>query len=52
MSYEIVYESESKRYRSDCSAVLIKTCEILKKKNITAQFSLVGSGILKLMLYK
>lgn len=44
MSYEIVYESESKRYRSDCSAVLIKTCEILKKKNITAQFSLVGSG--------
>ena len=44
MAYQIVYESESKRYRSNCSSVLIKTCEILKKKNITAQFSLVGSG--------
>ena len=44
MSYEIVYESESKRYRSDCSAVLKKTCEILRSKDITAQFTLVGSG--------
>ena len=44
MAYEIVCESESKRYRSDCASVLTKTCEILKSKNIIAQFSLVGSG--------
>ena len=44
MAYEIVCESESKRYRSDCASVLTKTCEILKRKNIIAQFSLVGSG--------
>ena len=44
MAYEIVRESESKRYRSDCASVLTKTCEILKSKNIIAQFSLVGSG--------
>lgn len=44
MSYEFVYESEAKRYRSDCSAVLKKTCEILRGKGITAQFTLVGSG--------
>ena len=30
MAYEIVCESESKRYRSDCASVLTKTCEILK----------------------
>lgn len=29
MAYEIVCESESKRYRSDCASVLTKTCEIL-----------------------
>ena len=34
MAYEIVCESESKRYRSDCASVLTKTCEILKSKNI------------------
>ena len=28
MAYEIVCESEAKRYRSDCSSVLTKTCEI------------------------
>ena len=44
MSYEIVSESESKRYRSDCSAILTKTCKILMSKDITAQFFLVGSG--------
>lgn len=44
MAYEIVCESESKRYRSDCASVLTKTCEILKSKNIIAQFSFVGSG--------
>ena len=44
IAYEIVCESESKRYRSDCASVLTKTCEILKSKNIIAQFSLVGSG--------
>lgn len=44
MAYEIVYESESKRYRSDCSAVLKQTCRLLKSKDISAQFTLVGSG--------
>lgn len=44
MSYEIVSESESKRYRSDCSAILTKACKILMSKDITAQFSLVGNG--------
>ena len=44
MAYEFVYESESKRYRSDCSNVLKETCELLKEKGISAQFSLVGSG--------
>ena len=44
MAYEFVYESEAKRYRSDCSDVLKKTCELLKEKGISAQFSLVGSG--------
>lgn len=44
MAYEIVYESESKRYRSDCSAVLKRTCALLKGKDISAQFTLVGSG--------
>lgn len=44
MAYRIVYESESKRYRSDCSAVLKETCKLLKSKGITAQFVLVGSG--------
>ena len=44
MAYEFVYESEAKRYRSDCSDVLKKTCELLKEEGISAQFSLVGSG--------
>ncbi len=44
MAYRIVCESESKRYRSDCSAVLKETCKLLKSKGITAQFVLVGSG--------
>ena len=44
MAYEFVYESEAKRYRSDCSYVLKETCELLKKKGIYTQFSLVGRG--------
>ena len=44
MAYEFVCESEAKRYRSDCSDVLKKTCELLKEKGISAQFSLIGSG--------
>ena len=44
MAYEFVYESEAMRYRSDCSRTLKKTCELLRTKGISAQFSLVGSG--------
>ena len=44
MAYEFVYESEAKRYRSDCSRTLKKTCELLRAKGISAQFSLVGGG--------
>lgn len=44
MAYKFVCESEAKRYRSDCSDVLKETCELLKEKGISAQFSLVGSG--------
>ena len=44
MAYEFVRESEAKQYRSDCSYVLKETCELLKKKGISAQFSLVGSA--------
>ena len=44
MAYEFVYESEAKRYRSDCSRTLKKTCEFLRAKGISAQFTLVGSG--------
>ena len=44
MAYEFIYESEAKLYRSDCSDVLKKTCELLKEKGISAQFSLIGSG--------
>ena len=44
MAYEFVYESEAKRYRSDCSRILKKTCELLRAKGISAQFTLVGSG--------
>ena len=32
--YRIVDESECKRYRSDCSHVLKKTCALLKEKCI------------------
>ena len=44
MAYEFVYESEAKQYRSDCSKTLKKTCELLRAKGISAQFSLIGSG--------
>ena len=44
MAYEFVCESEAKCYRSNCSAVLKKTRELLKEKGISAQFSLIGSG--------
>ena len=47
MAYKFVYESEAKRYRSDCSDcsdVLKETCELLKEKDISAQFSLIESG--------
>ena len=44
MAYKFIYESEAKRYRSDCSDVLKETCELLKEKGISAQFSLIGSG--------
>ena len=44
MAYKFVCESEAKRYRSDCSDVLKETCELLKEKGISAQFSLIGSG--------
>ena len=44
MAYEFVYESEEKHYRSDCSRTLKKTCELLRAKGISAQFTLVGSG--------
>ena len=42
--YAFVYESESKRYRNWCSRMLTITREDLKSKEITVQFSLVGSG--------
>ena len=41
MAYEFVCESEAKRYRSDCSNVLKKTCELLKEKGVSAQFRLL-----------
>ena len=44
MAYEFVCEFEAKCYRSNCSDVLKKTCELLKEEGISAQFSLVGSG--------
>ena len=44
MAYEFVYESEAKRYSSDCSRTLKKTCELLRARGISAQFTLVGSG--------
>ncbi|MCM1190197.1 MAG: hypothetical protein NC180_12550 [Muribaculaceae bacterium] len=40
----IVDEAECKRYRSDCSITLKKVCSLLKKRGISAQFTLVGSG--------
>ncbi len=42
--YEFVFEAESKRYRTDCSDVLTKTCSLLKEKGITAKYTLIGSG--------
>lgn len=42
--FRIVDESEYRRYRSDCSAVLKQVCSMLKEKGISAQFTLVGSG--------
>jgi hypothetical protein len=44
MAYEFVYESEYDAYRSDCSKVLTETCKRLKRKDIIAQFILIGSG--------
>lgn len=42
--YVLIDEAESKRYRTDCSAVLTETCRLLKDRGISAQFTLVGSG--------
>ena len=42
--YYFVDEKEYHIYKVDCSNTLKKTCELLKKKNIIAQFVLVGSG--------
>ena len=42
--FELVNEAECRRYRSDCSATLKQVCSMLKKKGISAQFTLVGSG--------
>ena len=42
--YEIVYESEFRAYRAECSAILKETCRLLKEKGISAQYTLVGSG--------
>lgn len=44
MAYEFVYESEYDAYRSNCSKVLTETCKRLKRKDIIAQFILIGSG--------
>ena len=44
MAYVYVSESEVKRYRQDCSKVLKDVCTQLKNKNISAQFTLIGSG--------
>ena len=49
MAYEYVFDSESKRYRKDCSDILKETCALLKKKGIIAQFYLVGSGARKMI---
>lgn len=40
--YRIVDESECKRYRSDCSHVLKKTCALLKEKCINANLLLLA----------
>lgn len=42
--YRLVYESECKEYRNACSQILKKTCNLLREKDIVAQFVLVGSG--------
>ncbi|MCI9468976.1 MAG: hypothetical protein HFG45_06710 [Oscillospiraceae bacterium] len=42
--FELVNEAECRRYRSDCSVTLKQVCSMLKKKGISAQFTLVGSG--------
>ena len=42
--YELIDESEARIYRRECTSVLTGTCAILKRKNISAQFTLVGSG--------
>ena len=44
MAYEFVYASEYAAYRSNCSEVLRETCKRLKRKDIIAQFILIGSG--------
>lgn len=42
--YKLVSEAEARKYRKSCSNVLKETCTILKSKDISAQFTLVGSG--------
>ena len=43
--FRIVDDSECRRYREDCSTVLTQVRDMLKyEKDITAQFTLVGSG--------
>ncbi len=44
MAYDFVHESEYHRYQVICSEILKSTCSLLKKKGISAQPALVGSG--------
>ena len=43
--YQLVNESEARRYRRECSSILVEACAVLKKEyNISSQVTLVGSG--------
>jgi len=42
--YQLVNESEARKYRRECSSVLTEARAILKEKDISCQFILVGSG--------
>lgn len=42
--YELINKAEFRKYRSNCSNVLELACSALRKKGITSQFTLVGSG--------